>query len=317
MEVYGAFEKMVPVLAVFLVGVIFACKGIIGMGSSRVFADFAFLLAIPCYLFRNLYVSKLNVLFQWNAIGAYCFGALASLVMIGMLAYRTGSRAPRAMAIRMMAAIQVNTAYFAIPIFIMLFGTAAPIFPILLFQVCVLSAVVVAIMEYGVAKPGRGTVGRVASSIWASLNTPVIIACNAAILLNLLSVPVPQALLESCSFIGESASPVALFALGLHVGGSSNAMRKTSLEEAALIAFKCILFPLVTYAVATTLFNVERIWLAYLVLIAAMPSPQNLFIFAQRYDIEVPMAASIVLKSSIVAMLLIPFWAGWIYSGGA
>jgi predicted permease len=314
MEVYGAFEKMLPVLAVFLVGVVFACRGIIGIASSKPFADFAFLLAIPCYLFRNIYVSKLKVLFEWNAIVAYCSGALACLIMIGLLAYWSGYRAPRAIAIRMMAAIQVNTAYFAIPIFIMLFGTATPIFPILLLQVCVLSAVVVAIMEYGEAQPGRGPVGRVAASVWASLNTPVIIACNGAILLNLLSIPVPHAVLESCAFVGESASPVALFALGLHVGGSSNAMRKTSLEEAALIAFKCVLFPLVTYAVASTLFKVEHVWLAYLVMIAAMPSPQNLFIFAQRYDTEVPMAASLVLKTSIVSMLLMPFWVGWAHS---
>lgn len=150
--------------------------------------------------------------------------------------------------------------------------------------------------------------------MWASLSTPLIIACNSAILLNLLSVPVPHAVLEACAFVGESASPVALFALGLHVGGCSNAMRRTSLEEAALIAFKFGLFPLVTYAVAGTLFKVEHVWLAYLVMIAAMPSPQNLFIFAQRYDTEVPMAASLVLKTSVVSILLMPFWAVWLHS---
>jgi malonate transporter len=317
MDVFGAFEKMFPVLLVFLAGVVFARKDIIGLASSKAFADFAFLLAIPCYLFRNIYVSKLNTLFQWNAIGSYCFGAMASLVLIGVLAHRSGAGAPRAMAIRMMAAIQINTAYFAIPIFIMLFGNAAPIFPILLFQVCILSTVVVAIMEYGEGQPGKGRLARLGASVRASFNTPVIIACNAAIVLNLLAVPVPPVLLESCSFVGVSASPVALFALGLHVGGSANVLRHTSFEEGALIGFKCMIFPLVTYVVATTLFTVDRTWLAYLVLIAAMPSPQNLFIFAQRYDVEVPMAASIVLKSSIVSMLLLPFWAWWIHAGPA
>ncbi|MFD0718270.1 hypothetical protein [Streptomyces globosus] len=42
-----------------------------------------------------------------------------------------------------------------------------------------------------------------------------------------------------------------------------------------------------------------------------MPAPQNLFIFAQRYDVGVDLSAALVIKSSVVALLLLPLWAQW------
>jgi predicted permease len=194
-------------------------------------------------------------------------------------------------------------------VFITVFGTAAPIFPILLFQVCVLSLVVIALMELGRPDPAEGGPGRrLSQAVGASLATPLVLACNAGILLNLLSVRVPAVALDAAAFVGDSASPVALFALGLHLGGAGLHLRGTTREELALIGFKCLAFPLLAWAVCGLLFGVRGDWLAYLVLIAAMPTPQNLFVFAQRYDVGVGLSASVVIKTSLVSLVLLPLW---------
>lgn len=39
-----------------------------------------------------------------------------------------------------------------------------------------------------------------------------------------------------------------------------------------------------------------------------MPTPQNLFIFAQRYDVGVDLSAAVVIKSSVISLLLLPLW---------
>ncbi|WP_436502046.1 AEC family transporter [Actinokineospora sp. HUAS TT18] len=304
METLAAFGKLVPVALAFGIGAVFARRKVIPAEAAGVFTDFAFLFAIPCYLFGKIYLSDLGHLFDIRAISAYAASAALCVVLIGLLSRGDA----RAKALRIMAAVQVNTAYFAVPVFVMLFGNAAPIFPILLLQVCLLSTVVISIMEFG----GDGGTGRkLLRAVWASLNTPVVLACNLAILLNLLSVPVPTVLLDGFAFVGDSAAPVALFALGLYLGGAGLSIRGTTREEIALIAFKCVIFPLVTLAVCKYVFGVTGDWLKYLVLIAAMPSPQNLFIFAQRYDTEVDLAASVVVKSSVVTLALLPLWVQW------
>ncbi|MFJ8159681.1 AEC family transporter [Streptomyces sp. NPDC096136] len=303
----AALEKLVPVLLAFGGGVLLARRKTVPAEASKAFSDYAFLFAVPCYLFGNIYAADLGTLFDWRAIGGYAAAAAVAVLAVALGAAAYGVREPRAVALRVMAGVQVNTAYFAVPVFITLFGTAAPIFPVLLFQVCVLSLVVIALMELGRAGPG-GPGTRLSRALAASLATPLVLACNAGILLNLLSVHVPKVLLDGAAFVGDSASPVALFALGLHLGAVGLDVRGTTREEAALIAFKCLAFPLLAWAVCGGLFGIGSPWLAYLVLIAAMPTPQNLFIFAQRYDIGVDLSAAVVIKSSVVSLLLLPLW---------
>ncbi|MFI2367712.1 AEC family transporter [Streptomyces sp. NPDC018833] len=307
-----ALERLAPVVLAFGCGVLLAKRKVVPAESSKVFADYAFLFAVPCFLFGNIYSSDLGALFDWRAITGYAAAAGVAVVLTGALAFVLGVRDPRGVALRIMAAVQVNTAYFAVPVFIMLFGNAAPIFPVLLFQVCVLSLIIISIMELGrpdrTGSPGR----RLRAAVVASLMTPVVIACNAGIVLNLLPVHLPRVVLDSFAFVGDSASPVALFALGLHLGGTGLKVRGTTVEEMWIIAFKCVAFPLLTYAVCRYGFDVEGDWLNYLVLIAAMPAPQNLFIFAQRYDVSVDVSAALVVKSSVVALLLLPLWMQWV-----
>ncbi|MCX5192671.1 AEC family transporter [Streptomyces sp. NBC_00249] len=305
----AALEKLVPVLLAFGGGVLLARRKAVPAEASKAFADYAFLFAVPCYLFGNIYAADLGALFDWRAVGGYAAAAALAVLAVAAAAAAYGIREPRAVALRVMAGVQVNTAYFAVPVFITVFGTAAPIFPVLLFQVCVLSLVVIAVMELGRADPAAGgPAARLARALGASLVTPLVLACNAGILLNLLSVHVPKVVLDGAAFVGDSASPVALFALGLHLGGAGLDLRGTTREEMALIAFKCVAFPLLAWAVCGGLFGVRGEWLAYLVLIAAMPTPQNLFIFAQRYDIGVGLSASLVIKTSLVSLLLLPLW---------
>ncbi|MBC3842605.1 AEC family transporter [Streptacidiphilus sp. 4-A2] len=316
MEMLSVLAKLFPVGLAFGAGVGFARRGVISAEVSKAFSDFSFLFAIPCYLFGNIYTSDLHTLFVWRALSGYVLSAVASMAVVGLVAYLFGSRQPRGIALRIMAGIQVNTAYFAVPVFIMLFGTATPIFSVLLFQVCVLSSVIILIMELGAADPGARPLVRAGRAVWASLTTPMVLACLLGLALNLLAVKVPGTVLDGFSFVGASASPVALFALGLHLGGSGLRVRDTPPEELWLIAFKCVLFPLLTWAVCYTLFGVRGVWIEYLVLIAAMPTPQNLFIFAQRYEVGVDMSASLVAKSSVAALLLLPLWMQLVRQGG-
>ncbi|MGW6685229.1 AEC family transporter [Streptomyces sp. NPDC054961] len=304
-----ALEKLMPVVLAFGAGVLLARRKVVPAEASKAFADYAFLFAVPCYLFGNIYAADLSALFDWRAIGGYAAAAALAGCALALASGLAGLRDPRDVALRVMAGVQVNTAYFAVPVFITFFGTAAPIFPVLLFQVCVLSLVVISVMELGRTGPGAGgPARRLARAVGSSLATPLVLACNAGILLNLLSVHVPKVVLDGAAFVGDSASPVALFALGLHLGGIGLDVRGTTREEMALIGFKCLVFPLLAWAVCGALFGVRGEWLTYLVLIAAMPTPQNLFIFAQRYDVGVDLSASVVIKSSVVSLLLLPLW---------
>lgn len=303
--------KLVPVAFVFLAGAVFARRGIISSETSKAFSEFAFRFAIPAYLMGSLYTADLRRVFNLPALGAYAATAVVSAGVVAAVARLQGHHR-RGTALRIMAACQVNTAYVAIPVFALLFGDVTPIFPVILLQVCVLTTIVIAIMESApadgsAATPSAG--GAVPRAVWAALTTPLVLACWVGIAANVAKLPAPHWILDSLSMAGSAASPVALFALGLHLGGAGLRLHGATSDEYWLIAFKCLAFPLLAFAIAHWGFHLSGPWLAYMVVLAAMPSPQNLFIFAQTYDTEVDLAASAVVKSTIAALLLLPLWA--------
>ncbi|MFB7719029.1 AEC family transporter [Nocardia sp. NPDC056100] len=300
--------KLAPVAFLFAAGALFARRGIIAGEVSKAFSEFAFRLAIPAYLLGSLYVADLRRVFNVPALTAYTCTAIIAAAAVAVIA-RIRGRTTREIALRIMAACQVNTAYIAIPVFGLLFGDVSPIFPVILLQVCVLTTIVIAIMES--ASRDSGDQGRtsVRQGIRAALTTPLVLSCWVGIAANLANVPAPQWLLDCLSMAGAAAAPVALFALGLHLGASGLRLRAADPDEYWLIACKCVGFPLLAFALAHFGFHLSHPWLGYVVLIAAMPSPQNLFIFAQTYDTDIDLAASIVVKSTIVTLILLPLWA--------
>ena len=75
MGALATLPKLLPIVLAFGSGVLFARWRVIAAESSKAFSDFAFLLAIPCLLFVDLYQSNLSVLFDWQAIGGYILSA--------------------------------------------------------------------------------------------------------------------------------------------------------------------------------------------------------------------------------------------------
>ncbi|MEU0545107.1 AEC family transporter [Nocardia sp. NPDC005978] len=309
--------KLAPVVFVFAAGVVFARRGTIDAAASKLFSEFAFRFAIPAYLLGSLYAADLDRVFDPRAIGSYTLTVLLAAGVVGGICHARGI-GMRGIALRIMAACQVNTAYLAIPVFALLFGDVSPIFPILLLQVCVLTTVIIALLE---SAPGEGipdgatAAGRVRRGLWSALTTPLVLSCWLGIGANLTEVPVPRWMLDCLSTAGAASAPIALFALGLHLGGTGLRLRPAAPGEYWLIACKCLAFPALTWLIADAVFHVGHPWLAYLTLIAAMPTAQNLFLFAQSYDTDIDLAAATVVKSTLVSLLLLPIWAALLISG--
>ncbi|MGV9411580.1 AEC family transporter [Nocardia sp. NPDC003693] len=310
--------KLAPVVFVFAAGVVFARRGIIDASASKLFSEFAFRFAIPAYLLGSLYTADLGRVFDPWALGAYVLAVSLTACLVAGVSYTRGIGV-RGIALRVMAACQVNTAYLAIPVFALLFGDAAPIFPVLLLQVCVLTTIIIALLESAPgdgAAPGAGTtVARVWSGVRAALITPLVLSCWLGISANLTGITIPGWILDCLSTAGAAAAPIALFALGLHLGGTGLRLRPAGPGEYWLIACKCLAFPALTWLIADAVFHIGQPWLAYLTLIAAMPTAQNLFLLAQSYDTEIDLAAAAVVKSTLVSLLLLPIWAALLVAG--
>ncbi len=98
-----------------------------------------------------------------------------------------------------------------------------------------------------------------------------------------------------------TALPCALFAMGgtltrYHLAGH--------LKEASLItALRLFVHPILVWLLATHVFGVEPPWVAIAVVIAAMPTGINVYLFAQRYDAGTAIASSAVVLSTTLSFV--------------
>ena len=115
------------------------------------------------------------------------------------------------------ATSQVNTAYLAIPIFILMFNDPTPVIPILFFQVIILTTILLSLIEVD-----RNNINTVSFSIYRKikrflyipLKNPIIIASCIGVLFSYYAISIPIPVLSTLKLLGQTAAPLALFALG-------------------------------------------------------------------------------------------------------
>lgn len=105
--------------------------------------------------------------------------------------------------------------------------------------------------------------------------------------------------------IGSLASPLALFSLGLTLIDKSTPLEKNEkIEIYFLLIIKNFLHPFIAFIVGKFIFNMPIKWLMALVIISAMPSPKNLFIFAKKYNIAQKKSSVLVFVSTFISFIM-------------
>jgi predicted permease len=77
-------------------------------------------------------------------------------------------------------------------------------------------------------------------------------------------------------------------------------------EIAAASLIKLVLIPLVAFAVGRFAFGLDAAQLGALVFVAALPSPKNAFILAQRYGVYIRRAAMTVFVTTVASAATLP-----------
>jgi predicted permease len=94
---------------------------------------------------------------------------------------------------------------------------------------------------------------------------------------------------ESMNMIAKTAAPIALLALGasFHSGHVKTTLNSERNEILMGVLVKNFIHPAISFVVGRYLFGLTDLLLFALVLISAMPSPKNTFIFAHAYGVPV------------------------------
>jgi malonate transporter and related proteins len=280
-------------LAVF-VGWLAGRLGVLGPAARPVLAKLNFNVLAPFLLFSVLATADVGALFSAllpvSAIAAITMMLLFSLV--SLLLWRRGVARTT---IGSLAAGYVNGNNFGIPIAVYMLGDAAYSAPVVLLQLLLFAPVALAVL--GATVEGR-------TSAWviirSTLTNPIIVGSLLGVLVAVSGIELPPIVLDPIELIGHAAVPLMLIAYGLSLHGQRLLEPGTGRRDVLLAStLKLIAMPVVAWALGRFVFGLEGIDLYAVTVLAALPTAQNVFVFAQRYETAEIVARDTVFLTTI------------------
>jgi predicted permease len=291
--------------------------------KTKVFPDqgvdalvkFATGIAVPVLLFRAIYRLDLGAVLVPQHLASFYVGALASFAMGIVLSRKIWGRRPGESVAVGFCALFSNSVLLGLPIMARAYGEDAlePAFAIIAFHApfCYLVGILTMEMSRRDGAPMADALKRTASAMFHNALTLGILAGFA---FNLLGIPLPEPVAAAVDLIAAAGLPVALFALG---GVLTRYRLRTEIGEAGMATvLSTMLHPFIAWVLAAHVFGLPQDFVRAAVLIAAMPTGVNGYVFAAMYDRAIGTAASTVLLATAVSVFTITFWLA-VLGGGA
>jgi len=282
---------------VILVGYVTGRSGIGGPGAQGTLNRVAFFVTNPALLFTVLAKADLHVIFSSFVvialISALTSAALFVLANAVVFKLRTGEATLGAM-----ASGYVNANNIGLPVAVYVLGNASYVAPVLLMQLLVFAPVVLTVLD--TASRGRASIGSIISQ---PVRNPMIIASLLGVVVAVTRVQLPDFVYKPFDLLGGAAVPLVLMAFGMSLHGSRPLRAGTGRKQIILAALlKSVVMPIVAFVVAHFVFGLTGAHLLAAVTMAALPSAQNVYNFASRYETGLVLARDTVLLTTLLAV---------------
>ncbi|MFJ5881279.1 AEC family transporter [Kitasatospora cineracea] len=305
-----------PIWALTAVGWLAGRTGLLGADAEAVLGRFVFHVSMPAALFTVVARTDLAS-FADRWVLAFAAGTLAASALGLAAGPRAGRSAAEPRTVAVMAAGYVNSGNLGIPVAAQVLGDASFAAPVLLFQVLLVTPVLLTVLDAstGTARPGRGA--RLRRLAMLPLRNPVILGAGLGALFSAGGWHLPGPLAHSADLLGAAAVPTALVTLGLslHTPPGAAAQRPDRGELGVVVLVKTVGQPLAALAVGALLLHLRGPQLRAAVLMSALPTAQNVYVYARLYGAAPVLARSAVLASTVLSMLTLSVIA-WSLGGG-
>ncbi|KSU64895.1 AEC family transporter [Arthrobacter sp. NIO-1057] len=297
----GVLEGFSIIWVVIAVGYLVGRTGVLGEQGRHVLSRVTFFVASPALLFTTLAesdpVAVLGPLLWVAAISAALTAVIYYLVTTRWLKRSASERI-----IAAMSASTVNSANLGLPIALYVLGDASFAAPIILFQLALYQPINLAMLD---ATTSRHRTTPLALLL-ATVKNPMIIGSMLGLVVALTGYKLPSIVLEPIDLIAGASIPCMLMAFGISLVGSKPLEKKSARRADVLIgsAAKLVIHPALAWVFAYLVFGLRGEMLVASVIMAGLPTAQNIFVTASRYNHGVIVAKDTVLITTICAIPL-------------
>lgn len=271
--------------------------GILGDGARFTLSRVVFYVLSPCLLFTVLADADVHVLFSSllvvSAISAV--GAFLLYALVASIVWRR--RLPEAV-VGIASSGWVNANNIGIPVAVYVIGDPAYAAPVIMLQLIVFTPILLTILDLSTS--GKTSIGRVLSQ---PVRNPIIVGSLAGVILSVTGIELPDAVMEPFRVVGAAAVPIVLISFGMSLHGQRALAPGPERRDALLAStIKLAVMPTLAWGLAQFVFGLEPLQVFATVVLASLPTAQNVFNYAQTYERGEVIARDTVLITTIGAV---------------
>ncbi|GEK80228.1 AEC family transporter [Agrococcus baldri] len=282
---------------VILVGWLLARFRVVSQEGRLVLNKTSFFAASPALLFTVLADSDVGLLFSGVlAVALLAFAVVAVVYIVVARLWLT--KDPSRIALAAASSGYSNVNNIGLPVAIYVIGDASFVGPMLLLQLLIIAPVLLATLDMLTA--GRASV---AGILTQPLRNPMLIGSGLGALVAAFDIRLPDPVLAPLEILGGAAVPLMLLAFGISLGGERPLQPGTGRREVWLsVVLKSLIMPVAAFLLAKLAFGMDDQLVYACTVMAALPSAQNMYQYALRYDRATVITRDIVLLTTVLSL---------------
>jgi predicted permease len=296
--VSGVLEGFVALGAVIGLGMLLAHIGLLDQGAQVLLSRLSFFVASPALMVTVLARADVAAVFSKNL--AASAGAVALTALLYVATARLVWRKPLAdTVIGTLCSVYVNAGNLGLPIAAYVLGDAALIAPMLLVQLLVMQPTALAILDSAVSRRRFSLRG----ALTRAVTNPLTVGSMIGLVLAVTGVRLPAVVSDPLELVAGMAVPAMLIAYGVSLRlGPLPGKGASAVEVGVITTLKLVVQPVTAYLIARFALGLDQTALLAVTVIAALPTAQNIFINATRYDRAVVVARDSIFLTTILSV---------------
>ncbi|MFG3438835.1 AEC family transporter [Nonomuraea sp. NPDC047897] len=295
----GVVAAFVALVSVAVLGFVVGRAGVLRAQDELVLSRLAFFVAMPALLFATVSAADLRSVFSPVLLTNLAGVVVTQLVFVTVARF-AWRRSRGEVTIGALASSYINAGNLGIPVGVYVLGDGALVAPILLTQLLVITPAAFLLLDGG-RRGARRT--SVREALLRPLRNPLTVASLLGLAVAATGTEVPAMLMRPVELVGGAAVPLALLAYGLSLSGSRPAAERGRRRELVLVVLlKNLVQPAVAYLAGRYVLGLDGTDLMTATLFAALPTAQNIYVYAVHYDTARPLARGAVLATTVLSI---------------
>lgn len=289
------------------VGWLLGRRGIVKPEDRFSLNKVAFYAASPALLFTVLAKADLAQIFSIS-LATHVVGVIVVCGGCLVLMRALGTRDIPQLMVASFCGVYSNANNIGLPIAVYVIGDGSQVAPLLVLQMVVMAPILMGVLDAS----GEDGLDLRRLLLQPVIN-PIVLGSALGVVFSAFAIPQPAWLMRPLELVGGAAVPLMLIAFGISLVGQKPLQPGTGRRDVLIATVaKTVVLPLVVYGLGRWVFGLDAQHLFAATVLATLPTAQNMYQYALRYECgevvardTVAITTGLSLPLSLVASLLL------------